>query len=323
MSLFSLTREPCIPPLWAKNSHQQTILAYFLPSEKPNSSGEQVRVPLADGDQLSGTLYRGTSSTLLIVFHGLIGSTDSNYMGRMAKIAERHNHSILLMNHRGCGSGEGLAKRPYHSGRGDDISETIFFCREHFKNKQIIAVGFSLGANSLLTLLTGIRGEHQPDKAIAVNGPSDLKACSESLKQGWNRLYDLFFVQGCKKDIAKKIKMGTLHGHFPISSFAHLSEVDEVYTAPQGGFKNAEDYYAQCSTAPHLQKIKTQTFILMSKDDPFIPWQPYLSAQNNPNVHLHLEDVGGHMGYICKDRGPLGYKRWMDETIESVLLQMS
>jgi uncharacterized protein len=320
---MNLQIEPCIPPLWARGGHLQTLMAYGLPSLKPTQNYKAVLIPLPDGDQLTGRFYQGTSSTLILLFHGLIGSVDSSYMGRMAQLCLKENHSVLLMNHRGCGEGVQLARGPYHSGRGDDISEVVKFCRKTWPQKQLLAMGFSMSANALLSLLTGQRGEHLPDQAIAVNGPSDLQAASESLKVGLNRLYDLWFVDGCRREIQLKRKHQLLLESVPLSRWHHLHDVDELYTAPRGGFKNAQDYYTQCSTAPHLSKISIPTFILMSKDDPFIPWEPYLSAQTNSNVHLHLEKTGGHMGYLSQTSSPWGYKRWMDETLMKVIREMT
>lgn len=320
---MKLQIEPCLPPLWARGGHHQTLIAYALPSQRLTQTFNSICVPVSDGDQLFGRYYKGSSSSLVVIFHGLIGSADSSYMHRLALRCLKQNHSVLLMNHRGCGEGIGFAKGLYHSGRGDDISEVVSYCRKNFPQKQIVTLGFSLGANALLTLLTGQRGEHLPDQAIAVNGPSDLSACAESLKTGFNRLYDLWFVNGCRQEIKYRQKKNLINKRLTVPRFANLQDVDEIYTAPYGGFDNAADYYAKCSSAPHLNKIKTPTFILMSKDDPFIPWQPYLSAKENPNIYLHLENTGGHMGYLCQTKSPLGYRRWMDDTLDDVLHQMT
>ncbi len=320
---MNLQIEPCIPPRWAKSGHRQTLIAYGLPSEQLTQPYKAVQIPLSDGDVLTGRYYAGTSTSLVVIFHGLIGSVDSTYMARTALRALRQNHSVLLMNHRGCGEGVTLAKGIYHSGRGDDISEVMAFCRQTWPTKQLVAIGFSLSANALLTLLTGQRGTHLPDKAITVNGPADLKASSDSLKKGFNRLYDLFFVHGCRKEIAARKKQKWVDDSLIIRPWAYLEEIDEAYTAPLGGFRNALDYYEQCSTYLHFQKIKTPTFMLMSKDDPFIPWEPYLQAQGNPNVSLHLENHGGHMGYLAQTRHSLKPQRWMDDTLDLVLKEMT
>jgi predicted alpha/beta-fold hydrolase len=310
--------EPCIPPKWATSGHGQTIMAHLLPSPKPHTHGERLRIPLSDGDQLVGTLYRGHSPFVILVFHGLIGSCQSDYMGRTVLIAQGQGHTVMTINHRGCGLGEGLAKNPYHSGRGEDLSEVIAYSRKMFPNKKHVAIGYSLSGNALLTLLTGQRGSELPDFAVAVNGPTDLKACAEEISIGLNRIYDFRFVQGCRSDIFKKNENKLIEFKGKIPFFSKLRDVDEAYTAPFGGFKDAEHYYQTCSTYPHLQKIKTPTVILMSKDDPFIPWEPYQNAEGNPNIHLHLEQTGGHMGYLTRGDTPYSYKRWLDGALDKI-----
>lgn len=309
---MKLNLEPCIPPFWARNGHAQTILGYFLPSEKMPSADEKWLVPLSDGDQLSASHYRGDSHLLILAFHGLTGNTESNYMQRTARVAKEQGHSIVLVNHRGCGEGIDLAKLPYHSGRGEDISAVIDFARKKFPNKKILTMGFSLSANALLMLVSGARGQNLPDGAIAVNAPIDLKATSELIKSGLNRIYDFNFVQACRKEIQYKVKNRIIDREINIPFWSYLDKVDELYTAPEAGFKDKEDYYASCSTFHRLQNIQTPTVIISSKDDPFIPWQSYLGALRNPNVHLQIENVGGHLGYLTQKSAVQKTHRWLD-----------
>jgi uncharacterized protein len=315
--------EPCIPPRWAKDGHRQTITGYLLPSPKVTFKGEEFLIPLEDGDQLTGTLHRGPSPFVILLFHGLNGSEDSNYMNRTTLLAREMGHSVVLVNHRGCGRGRGLARKPYHSGRGEDLSAAVAFVRELLPAKKQIAIGFSLSANALLLLLAGVRGVHKPDFAMAINGPVDLRACSDELKKGFNRFYDYRFVQDIKKDIYYKQRTGLIDTHHKIHRSYYLEDLDMIYTAPQGGFKSADHYYEVCSAAPHFHKIETPTFILSAKDDPFILWQPYLKASENPHIQLHLENSGGHLGYLSTNLpgkwGRFGFQRWMDYAIKKVI----
>lgn len=80
-------------------------------------------------------------------------------------------------------------------------------------------------------------------------------------------------------------------------------------TAPLGGFRDRENYYAHCSAKPHLARIDRPTVILASRDDPFIDWHDHIDAVRSDLVHLHLEDSCGHMGYIA-ERVPR--HRWLD-----------
>jgi uncharacterized protein len=311
---------PCDPPFWAESGHRQTLLGYLLPSGKFTQAGKVHIIPLADGDRLHTTLHEGETQTLILLFHGLNGTTQSNYMARTAKIIRSQGHSAVLVNHRDCGQGFGLATHPYHSGRGEDVSAVVAYYRKAFPKKRIIAIGFSLGGNALLNLLCGLHGTELPDFAISVNAPVDLQACSDSLKLGWNRIYDLRFVWSCRNEIHAKAKSHRIEFDTKIPYFSHLEDIDELYTAPFSGFLNARDYYEKCSTFNHFDKIKTPTILLMAKDDPFITWQPYLNAQRNPHVHLHLEEHGGHIGYLAKaGSSTRKFRRWLDDALNIIL----
>jgi predicted alpha/beta-fold hydrolase len=313
----SLSIVPCKPPTWAHGGHRQTLFGFFLPSEKLGNMGRTIKIPLPDGDALVGHYFDGSSNFILVAFHGLTGSAESIYMQMAAIEALKLNHSVLLVNHRGCGQGKGLAKNPYHSGRGEDVSEVIAFLRKTYPRKKLIAVGFSLGANALLTLLTKIRGELQPDFALSFNAPVDLSACSEKLKLGFNQLYNYEFVRRCKQDIKFRKLLSNQEFKFPV--FTRLHHIDNIYTAPAGGFKSAEDYYKKCSTYNSFHKIEIPTILITAKDDPFITWEPYLKAQGNSNILLHIENHGGHLGYLTQQKNSVRPKRWLSAAVKSSL----
>lgn len=253
---------------------------------------------------------------MFYVFHGLGGDASADYMERTAKVALGLGHAVWLVNHRGCGEGRGLAKHPYHSGRGDDVSATISLGRSLEPGKRHVAVGFSLGGNALLCLLTGIRGECLPDAAIAVNAPIDLAAAALRLTEGVNRIYDWRFV-------------ARLRGAVPsrpgphISRSATLREFDALYTAPASGFASREEYYATCSTHTRLSAITVPTIVITSDDDPFVPVSAYRNATLSPAVRLHIEPRGGHMGYLTSRPTPLGSRRWLDYALRESMVALS
>ncbi len=310
MTKPTLTLTPCIPPQWAPSGHMQTVMGHILPSPRLKQKGKTYEIPLPDGDRLIGFLLLGTSSTVVYLFHGLAGSTDSTYIHRSAKVAQELGHTVFMINHRGCGEGRGLAKAPYHSGRGEDLSEVIAFGKKLFPNHKHLAVGFSLSGNALLLLLTRRRGKTKPDLAIAVNAPIDLHAASLALKTGFNRVYDLKFYLQCRSDVLAGLAEDSIKRSIP--KIGTLFTLDQVYTAPAGGFRNREDYYSSCSTAALLSDITTPTVILTTMDDPFVSGETYAAARISPTTRLHIEKFGGHMGYISRAKTPLGTFRWLD-----------
>jgi predicted alpha/beta-fold hydrolase len=306
--------EPCRLPVWASNGHLQTIAGHLLRHPPLENKGKRVEISTSDNDKLIGFITNGSSDTVVYLFHGLAGNTDSNYMHRVARVAQNLGHTVIMVNHRGCGEGLGFAVGPYHSGRAEDLSAAIEAGRKMFPQHRHLAVGFSMSANALLLLLSGKRGTVKPDLAVCMNAPIHLESCAHALKRGFNRIYDIEFLRLCRRDVfrAKGIKL-----NMPI--WGTLHDFDNLYTAPAGGFKNREDYYESCSTWNLLGEIRTPTIVLTAKDDPFVPVEYYEKAQPSSFVHMHIEQFGGHMGYISRDRTPLGTHRWLDYSIHEAI----
>ncbi len=312
--------EKCEPPLWAKSGHAQTILGHLLPSPKLTSKGKHIEFLADDGDRLVGFIQPGETNTVVYVFHGLAGSTDSTYIHRTSIVAQKLGHTVFLMNHRGCGEGAGLAQGPYHSGRAEDLSAAIAEGRRLFPRHRHVAIGFSMSGNALLLLLSGQRGKVLPDAAISVNAPINLKRCSYLLGHGLNRIYDYKFYVQCRKDLM--LAGGAARLGIQIPRYSTLWELDQIYTAPAGGFADRDDYYTRCSTYELLDRIETRTMIFTSEDDPFVPFDNYAEAKLARNVEMHVEEYGGHMGYLTKSNTPFGSRRWQDYALYEALKEI-
>lgn len=318
---MQLVLEPCRPPLWASTGHAQTILGHLLPSPRLTHRGRRVEIALPDGDRLIGYVQAGESNCVVYIFHGLAGSVDSTYVHRTALVAARLGHTVFLVNHRGCGEGAGLAKGPYHSGRAEDLSAAIAHGRGLFPRRRHLAVGFSMSGNALLLLLSGLRGEVTPDAAISVNAPIHLERASLLLGKGLNRIYDIKFFQQCRRDIFASPAPPELKARVP--RWTSLREFDRLYTAPAGGFTDRENYYTSCSTHEVLAQITTPTVIFTAADDPFVPVDSYREARLSEHVSLHIEPHGGHMGYLTREKTPLGTKRWQDYALSEAVRALS
>lgn len=309
---------PCRPPLWARSGHAQTILGYLLPSAGVGEKGEELLVTLdKETERIHTTYLRGTSDTAVYLFHGLGGSAEASYMQRTARRAREQGHHVFLSNHRGCGAGAGLAAQPYHSGRADDLSRVIEFGRKKLPAHRHLAVGFSLSANALLLLCAKERAEVQPDAAIAVNAPINLERASINLTRGLNRLYDKRFTL----ELEAYIRSNRPEAAGKLGVVRNLREFDELFTAPIGGFRDREHYYTTCSAKPHLHRINIPTVILTAEDDPFVSVEDYRSATFSDQCLVHIEQHGGHMGYL--NRAGLGYERWLDLALSGYLTALS
>ena len=312
---------PFKPHPLVAGGHLQTIVGYYFPGPKKLRSTQIHQVEVSDGDRLAiceNRPGRKTSFKKVIVFmHGLGGDASSPYMPRLAELFKNRGWVVFRMNHRGCGEGSGLARNLYHSGRSDDVSQVLLKVAELHPDTPLIAVGFSLSGNALLKLLgekreptpAGLRG------AIAVTPPIELSLCAAALSRKSNKLYDLRFIRTLRQAVEERRQA---FPDFPEIDFRWnmtLREFDEVCTAPMNHFEDAEDYYTKCSAKQFLQGISIPTFLLASKDDPFIPKETFDDLPGNDLVDFHLARSGGHMGFVSAGKTPLGNHRWMDYAI--------
>ncbi len=319
-----------IPHPWLRHPHLQTILADRFPSiPQIVSRLTDLKITLSDGDTLMNEYLPGKSPVVSILCHGLTGDSRSAYILRSAYHLNQLGHHVVLMNHRNCGKGFGLATKPYNSGSGKDIGEVIQFCRQKFPECRVLTYGFSLSANALMRLLSeparclkDIAPEswnsYFPDNAMAVNAPTNLSRTSDLLSQGLNRIYEKNFIYGLKQTVHKLAQLNLLSDPNVkklIRLNMRIKDFDDVYTARLSGYENADDYYFQCSTYNKIENIKIPTFILTSDDDPFVDVEDFKKMQPTSQVKIKITTGGGHLGYISRDKTSLGTHRWLDYAV--------
>lgn len=316
--LKSLKMRPFRPLALFRGGWQQTIAARYWP-QKPGPELEHTHIlRLTDGDQI--VLIENAFKPLepeartMVLIHGLTGCHESNYMARLSQKLTGLGYKVIRMNLRGCGPGVGLAKNPYHSGRSEDLRAVLNYLYKITPNSPVTVIGFSLGANIALKMAgeDSLNPTGRLDSLIAVSPPADLAKSSKHMAQEQNRFFDQYFVKQLIKDV------DLLHRYFPDlrppqwPQRLSLSEFDDIYTAPRGGFKNAQDYYARSSSAPLIERIQVPTLILSSLDDPVVDSQSLKALSPPSHIEVLLTEKGGHVGFL----GWTGTSfRWMDEVI--------
>lgn len=103
---------------------------------------------------------------------------------------------------------------------------------------------------------------------------------------------------------------------------ASLREFDDLYTAPTCGFSDALDYYRRCSSVQRLSEVETPSVILTAADDPFVDPSALDGISLSPQVFLHLERTGGHVGYLAR-RGLAGWRRWLDGALSHYVAELA
>ena len=74
----------------------------------------------------------------------------------------------------------------------------------------------------------------------------------------------------------------------------------------------------------YLAAISVPTLIVHAKDDPFIPFDPFLDRRlmSNPNIGLFLAEQGGHVAF-CGVRQADEDRAWAENRAVEFFLQLA
>ena len=291
-------------PRWLIGGNAQTIWPALFSKRfhGPAPSFTRERWATPDGDFVDVD-WQGddASKPLLVLFHGLEGSSGSHYAQAFAHWARAHGWRFALPHFRGCSGELNLAPRAYHSGDFEEIGWMLARVRSQHQGA-IAAVGVSLGGNALLRWAeeAGDAAGAIAKAVCAVSSPIDLAAGGHAIGTGFNRqVYTRMFLRSMKPKALRKLAQHPgLFDREKLLAARTLYEFDDVFTAPLHGFRNTDDYWLRGSAKPHLRRIRIPTLVLNARNDPFVPAH-CLPRQRDVGecVTLWQPKHGGHVGF--------------------------
>ena len=167
MILEKSTYNPTLP---FKSSHFNTIYRTLFHKLEPNYQRE--RMETADGDFMDLDFTLVDSDRLVVILHGLEGSSQSKYMQALSLVLQQEDFDSVSVNFRGCSGEPNRLLSAYHSGKTEDLAEIFSYLEQHKNYKEYYLVGYSLGGNMALKYL----GEGRSDI------PGKLAACRQVCK---------------------------------------------------------------------------------------------------------------------------------------------
>ena len=97
---------------------------------------------LADGDFLDLDWTPGTRGPVVLLLHGLEGSSDSPYARGMLEAIHAHGWRGAVMHFRGCSGVPNRLPRSYHSGDTGDLSEVVDGLTARSDVSALVVVGY-------------------------------------------------------------------------------------------------------------------------------------------------------------------------------------
>jgi uncharacterized protein len=308
---YPMIAPPFIPHSWLRGPHRMTLIPRWWPRENfPPGMPVQDRIFQVTPEigLLTQCHWQTSPSShpTLLTLHGLEGCTESHYMRGLALKAWKAGWNSIRVNQRNCGGSEHLTPTLYHNGLSQDYLAIIREITEKDGCQEIWLVGYSMGGNLTLKLAGEVGSAVSSLRGVVAVCPNiQPAACVRALQHPSNWLYHRYFLKSLKAKLRKKSQL--YPGRWDIShlsSIRTLREFDDVYTAPDGGYRDATDYYEQSAARNGLSSIAIPTLIITAQDDPFIPYDMFTepSLHSNPWIHMNTPTHGGHCGFLQQSR---------------------
>src|SRR5579863_2232452 len=295
-----------------KNGHVMTVAAAFWRRSFSLPASEDRLFQVDADSQILGHCHwqKGTdkNAPLLVLVHGLEGSSDSNYMRGIAEKAFQRGFHAIRLNQRNCGGTELLTPTLYNSGMSGDYRAVLEELSGADGFTQIFFAGYSMGGN-LVTKMAGEFGEAAPRALRGVCGicPAiDLAACADALDKRENYFYQRHFVKGLMARYARKASLfPEIYPREESGKIRTVREFDDAITGPCFGFRDAQEYYDAAGARKVVGQVRVPTLMITAQDDPFVPYESFLAAlvEENPAIQFMAPEHGGHCAFISRHGG--------------------
>ena len=303
-------------PWWYRGRHLQTLWGPLLRRfARVPLRRERVHTPDGDFLDLDWLDASPARAPLVLILHGLEGSSRSHYVSGLLREAAALGLRGVVLNFRSCSGELNRAPRLYHSGETSDLDWVIGRLLQPEPSLRLGLVGVSLGGNVALKWL-GERGERAPAQvagAVAISTPYDLAACAGVLDRGLCRsLYTAEFLRTLKAKIRAKAHL--YDGQVDLKAALRartFAEYDRVVTAPLFGFSDERDYWTRSSSGRYLAGIRRPCLLINAMNDPFVPPSslPTDAVARSSWLEALFPREGGHAGFL---EGPLGRRSWAE-----------
>ncbi len=301
------------PNVLFRNGHINTIYASVF-RKLEASSFTRKRIETQDDDFLDIDFLKNGNRKIVVLCHGLEGSSASKYIQATASLLNSNGYDIAAMNYRFCSGEINRQLRTYHSGETEDLNTLIDHILPDYD--EIYLVGFSLGGNLVLNYIGEEVFPINPKikATVGISVLVDLYGAALELSKLKNRIYTKRFL----KTLAVKMKLK--HKQYPnqidieqLKNVKRLIDFDEHFTSRLNGFRDARDYYAKTNSKQFLHQIEIPTLVINALDDPFLSKScfPFEEARDNNYLNLMTPKFGGHVGFNALESKYL----WHEEKI--------
>ncbi|MCA0238447.1 MAG: alpha/beta fold hydrolase [Bacteroidetes bacterium] len=292
------------PARFQFNGHLQTLIPGMFRRIK-GVDYQRERIETSDGDFLDIDWLTHGNRRLVILTHGLEGSSAGQYIRGTARHFTQHGWDALAWNCRSCSGEMNRRFRMYHHGDTEDIDAIVQHALKTGRYDVLVLVGYSMGGNITMKYL-GTKGDQvapQVKAGVAFSSPCDIAAGADVLDRWDNFIYKKRFMGFLERKIRLKNKQ--FPGHLDVSKLRKVRrwhDFDEWFSAPICGFRSAAEFHQQASAKNFLEGIRIPVLLVNAANDPILTPEcfPFDIAEKHPWFHFELAPGGGHCGFRAR-----------------------
>ena len=297
-------------PFYLFDHHLETIVPGLFRKVDPLPYVRE-RIETRDADFLDLDWVQKGAKKLVVLSHGLEGSSRRQYIQGMGRIFLLNGWGLLAWNCRSCSGEMNRKLKLYHHGATEDLKDVIEHVLKKYRYEAIILVGLSMGGSLSMKYL----GENANNLPPAIKGgvgfsvPCDLGASAKMLSKPGNFIYRERFMKKLKRKIIQKsIQFPGALDLDGLEKIKHFPEFDQQFTAPINGFRSAEDFYTYASAGRYAEAVRVPYLLVNAANDPMLPpsCYPIKTAENSDYLFLEVSKRGGHVGFST-NRGPFNW----------------
>lgn len=280
-------------PVWARNAHIQSAMGLLARERDVEFRREYLQ--LHDGgmvalDWMSGCQFIPHGRPVLLILPDLPSS--ALQMGALCREALKLGLKAVVVNRRGQGGS--LVNTPKLPGYGDtsDLREVVDFLLH--EEGILSAVGVGTGGDLLLSYLGEFGSSAHLSSAVCISPSYSGEHTMHTLPAP----YSLLYLSHLKRSVLAHAKVFGKHAQQARATWS-LREFDRRLTAPQGGWEDMEEFWADNEPLRDADEISVPVLCISSSDDPVCLQKhiPHDLFRALPNFFLLSLPHGGHAGF--------------------------
>ncbi len=313
------------PRPWARNCHLQSIFASLkiraMGGNPMVECAKKVIVDGGDGVRLLGfhSAHKDNAGKgLILLIHGWEGSSRSTYILHTGRYLFARGYDIFRLNLRDHGASHHLNEGFFHGGLTDETFRAASNIARLSQGNPFFIAGFSLGGNFALRIAMG-HGKTPIKNLRHIIAISTILDPLQSTRLIDNSLfiYGHYFLKKWKRSL--EIKEGLfpdLYDFTDILKMKSLMAMTDGIIERYSPFRDHREYFNSYTLrGDALADLSVPVSIIVSRDDPFIPVKDFYELKSNDNLHLSVQQYGGHCGFL----DPFPFGCWFEREIEGIM----